>query len=50
MEPLHPTVWIASAGSLNRGDNIYNVREDKKVRVPRIVRMHADQMVDVTEV
>ena len=35
---------------IKRGDTIFNVREEKKVRVPRLVRMHADQMVDVNEV
>src|SRR5690606_25448348 len=33
-----------------KGDMIYNVSQgDKKVKVPRIVRMHASEMVDVEE-
>lgn len=37
-------------GVLRRGDFIYNMRDGKKVKIPRVVRMHADQMVDVQEV
>eukprot|EP00053_Salpingoeca_punica_P009406 m.84268 g.84268 ORF g.84268 m.84268 type:complete len:750 (-) comp15012_c0_seq1:222-2471(-) len=37
-------------GVLRRGDFVYNSRDDKRVKVPRLVRMHANQMVDVTEV
>jgi len=37
-------------GCLSKGDYIYNARTNKKVRVARLVRMHADQMEDVNEV
>lgn len=38
------------SGSVKKGDMIYNVSQgDKKVKVPRIVRMHASEMVDVEE-
>ena len=34
-------------GSLCKGDTIINVRNRKKIRVGRLVRMHADQMEDI---
>ncbi|MBA2881647.1 elongation factor G [Desulfosalsimonas propionicica] len=34
-------------GALDKGDTIYNVRTGKKIKVGRIVRMHADKMEDV---
>jgi elongation factor G len=35
-------------GSLNKGDFIFNVNAgNKKVKVPRVVRMHADEMHDI---
>jgi len=35
-------------GKISRGDTIYNVSNGmKKVKVPRIVRMHADEMHDI---
>ncbi len=34
-------------GTVNKGDFIYNVRTGKKVKVPRIVYMHADEMEDI---
>ncbi|MFP4573361.1 MAG: elongation factor G [Desulfobacterales bacterium] len=37
-------------GALNKGDTIYNVRSGKKIKVGRIVRMHADKMEDVTTI
>ncbi|XP_040830797.1 elongation factor G, mitochondrial isoform X1 [Ochotona curzoniae] len=36
-------------GELRKGDTIYNTRTRKKVRVQRLVRMHADLMEDVEE-
>ncbi|KAF6118771.1 G elongation factor mitochondrial 1 [Phyllostomus discolor] len=36
-------------GQLKKGDTIYNARTRKKVRVQRLVRMHADMMEDVEE-
>lgn len=32
------------AGSMQRGDTLLNVNTDKKLKVPRLVRMHANQM------
>ncbi|XP_036982249.2 elongation factor G, mitochondrial [Artibeus jamaicensis] len=36
-------------GQLKKGDTIYNTRTRKKVRVQRLVRLHADMMEDVEE-
>jgi len=36
------------SGTINKGDTIYNrSNQDKKVKIPRLVRMHADEMHDV---
>ncbi|KAJ6443099.1 elongation factor G [Purpureocillium lavendulum] len=37
-------------GTLTKGTYLYNSRTDKKVRIPRIVRMHSNEMEDVSEV
>ncbi|KAG7215584.1 hypothetical protein INR49_022110 [Caranx melampygus] len=37
-------------GCLRKGEYIYNTRTSKRVRVQRLVRLHADQMEDVDEV
>ncbi|XP_046892374.1 elongation factor G, mitochondrial [Hypomesus transpacificus] len=37
-------------GCVRKTENIYNTRTGKKVRVQRLVRLHADQMEDVDEV
>ncbi|XP_037297862.1 elongation factor G, mitochondrial-like [Manduca sexta] len=37
-------------GVLKRGDNIYNARTSKKVKVSRLVRMHSNNMEEVNEV
>uniref|UniRef100_A0A3P9K220 Elongation factor G, mitochondrial n=1 Tax=Oryzias latipes TaxID=8090 RepID=A0A3P9K220_ORYLA len=37
-------------GCLKKGEYIFNTRTGKKVRVQRLVRLHADQMEDVEEV
>jgi len=34
-------------GSLSKGDTIVNIRNGKKIKVGRVVRMHADQMEDI---
>ncbi len=34
-------------GSLSKGDQILNVRTGKKLKIGRVVRMHADQMQDI---
>ncbi|XP_017467503.1 PREDICTED: elongation factor G, mitochondrial [Rhagoletis zephyria] len=37
-------------GMLQKGDNIFNARTNKKVRVARLVRLHSNNMEDVNEV
>lgn len=37
-------------GVLRKGDNIFNARTNKKVRIARLVRLHSNQMEDVNEV
>jgi elongation factor G len=34
-------------GTLNKGDTIVNIRTDKKVKVGRLIRMHAHEMEDI---
>ncbi len=36
-------------GKVNKGDVIFNSANDKKVKVPRLVQMHADEMTDIEE-
>ncbi|MFZ9595395.1 MAG: elongation factor G [Bdellovibrionia bacterium] len=36
-------------GSVKKGDIIFNSSNDKKVKIPRLVQMHADEMNDVEE-
>lgn len=37
-------------GMLKKGDNIYNVRTGKKIRIARLVRLHSNTMEDVNDV
>ena len=37
-------------GTLSKGTYLFNSRNEKKVRIPRIVRMHSNEMEDVAEV
>lgn len=37
-------------GTLRKGAYVFNARSNKKVKVPRIVRMHADEMEEVQEI
>ena len=37
-------------GTLKKGLNVFNARTDKKVKIPRIVRMHSNEMEDVQEI
>lgn len=36
-------------GTVKKGDLIFNSTNDKKVKVPRLVQMHADEMHDIEE-
>lgn len=36
-------------GTIKKGDFIYNIANGKKVKVPRLVRMHASEMHDIEE-
>jgi elongation factor G len=36
-------------GTLKKGDTIYNMRTGKKVKVGRLIRMHADEMQDIDD-
>ena len=37
------------SGSLQKGDYIINTSNRKKIKVPRLVRMHSDELEDITE-
>ncbi|KAL0262598.1 Elongation factor G, mitochondrial [Diplodia seriata] len=37
-------------GSLKKGMYVYNARTDKRVKIPRIVRMHSNDMEEVQEI
>jgi elongation factor G len=37
-------------GTLKKGMNVFNARSDKKVRIPKIVRMHSNDMEEVPEI
>ena len=37
-------------GKIRKGMNLFNARNDKKVKIPRIVRMHSNEMEEVAEV
>jgi len=37
-------------GKLSKGETIYNVRTSKKIRLSRLVRLHADQMEEINDV
>ncbi|KAF7760707.1 hypothetical protein Agabi119p4_10116 [Agaricus bisporus var. burnettii] len=37
-------------GTLKKSMNIYNARTGKKVKVPRLVRMHSDEMEDIDSI
>lgn len=37
-------------GSLRKGSFVYNARTDKKIKIPRIVRMHSNEMEEVSEI
>lgn len=44
------TYFRCYQGKLSKGTTLYNTRTNKKVRVPRLVRLHANEMEDVEEV
>ena len=37
-------------GTLRKGMNVFNARSDKKVKIPKIVRMHSNEMEEVQEI
>ena len=37
-------------GTLRKGANVFNARTEKKVKIPRIVRMHSNEMEEVSEI
>ena len=37
-------------GTLKKGNQIFNARTSKKVRVPRLVRMHSNEMEDIESI
>ncbi|KAI9659736.1 MAG: Elongation factor G, mitochondrial [Alyxoria varia] len=37
-------------GCLRKGMNVFNAKTDKKIKIPRIVRMHSNEMEEVQEV
>ncbi len=37
-------------GCLRKGDYVFNTKSGKKVKVPRVVRLHANQIEDVNEI
>ncbi|KAE8152864.1 elongation factor G, mitochondrial [Aspergillus avenaceus] len=37
-------------GTLRKGANVFNARNDKKIKIPRIVRMHSNEMEEVNEI
>lgn len=37
-------------GSLRKGMNLFNAKTNKKVKVPRIVRMHSNEMEEISEI
>ncbi|EEH41604.1 elongation factor G 1 [Paracoccidioides lutzii Pb01] len=37
-------------GTLRKSSNVFNARNGKKIKVPRIVRMHSNEMEDVDEI
>ena len=36
-------------GVMTKGENIFNTSTDKKFKIPRLVRMHSDEMVEIEE-
>jgi len=36
-------------GTVKKGDFIFNSRDGKKIKVPRLVKMHSDEMADIEE-
>jgi len=34
-------------GTIRKGDFIYNARDGRKVKIPRVVKMHSDEMEDI---
>ena len=47
---LNSLLFTVVLGKVSKGDSILNNRTGNRVKVPRVVRMHSDEMEDVTEV
>jgi len=37
-------------GTLRKGDTVFNVRDGKKIKIGRLIRMHANQMEDIESI
>jgi len=37
-------------GSLKRGDQVFNVNQKQKLKIPRLVRMHSNEMEEISDV
>ena len=37
-------------GKLRKGMNVFNAKTNKKIKVPRIVRMHSNEMEEISEI
>ncbi|CAK9831186.1 Elongation factor G, mitochondrial [Anthophora retusa] len=44
------TYFRCYQGMINKGDYLFNTRTHKKVRIQRLVRLHANQLEDVNEI
>ena len=48
----HSAQWLTGGwkGELAKGDVVYNQSNGKKIKVPRLVQMHSNEMSDITSV
>lgn len=46
LSPAPPPPQVYS-GTVRKGDNLVNVTNGKRVRVPRLVRVHSDELEDI---
>ena len=40
---------MSDAGVMSKGGSIVNINTSKRIKVPRLVRMHADELEDINE-